>query len=522
MFTKTICTPGSTINVVPEGLLAVLKYNSNGQLEAIQLGYDPMNYQCAPKEVVDTVKVNHLAPTNINIFGGTSYVYGVFYSEDDIVTSGNISTCLRETYLQKIITSPKKFKFYASHPTSLAANFKSLLAIRNWLELNGFFRVPSIVAPTEVNDDTMLDILCRRFNDFRWPLMSGYWIEKDNKMKFIPSNQSQFKIKKVTSVIDSKGIVTGEVKLDSGVSLSLPWSTIIDFDLDNDTTILLENEKILMSRRHTNKPRDIRSREYVCPVCGKKQIIEYNQGAVECDDNNCKSKLFTKISQFIRVLGLPEMTYDEYKKLEASGDVTCITDLFSLPKYKDEIIRCTLPKLLESVVSPIAVPNTDIFQKFADSCSNTLNTLDYYLHSPMDIPTDLNISSAFTPRFVDWLQQPYNILMMDTLLCTPQIQITYSGKRFEGAPIFRGKKICVTGEFLHGSLTEIISILKSYDAEVTTVFSDSIHCVIIGAKHSDIDGGIVQAARQIGAPVFEESEFFAKYEIDADLNENLQ
>lgn len=521
MFTKTICTPGATISVVPEGLLAVLRYNSNGQLEAIQLGYDPMNYQSATNEVVESVKVHHLAPTDINIFGGTSYVYGVFYCEDDMIVSGTLPTCLRESFLDKIVKTPNKFKFMASHPTSLAANFKSLLAIRNWLELNGFSRVPSVVVPTEVTDDVMLDILCRRFNNFRWPLMSGYWIEKDNRMKFIPSNQSQFKIKKVSLVLDNAGIAKGDVKLDSGVTVSYPWSTIIDFDLDSDTAILFEGDKILMSRRVNAKPRDVRSREYTCPVCGKRQIIEYNQGTVECDDN-CRSKLYSRISQFIRVLNLPELSYDEFKKLEEKDKLTCLTDLFTLPKYKEDIIRCTLPKLLESVVSPNDVPRADVFQQFADSCSNTYKTLEYYMHSPMDIQHDLKLSSPFTNRFVDWLQSPYNILMLDTLLITPQIQITFSGKRFEGAPIFRGKKICLTGEFNHGSLQEMISILKSYDAEVTTSFSDSIHCVIVGGTLSYIDGGIIKAARQLGVPVFQENEFFDRYDIDADLNANLQ
>lgn len=522
MFTKTICTPGAPITVVPEGLLAVLKYNSNGQLEAIQLGYDPVNFQLASDEVMDSVRVNGIVPLNINILGATSYVYGLFYCEDDIVVTGTVPTCLRESILEKIVSSPKKLTFLASHPVSMGANFKAHLAIRNWLEMNGFNKLPNVVATNDVSDDSMFELLSHRFSEFRWPLMSGYWIEKSGNLKFIPSNLRQYKIKRVKQVVDVHGTVFGEVKFDSAEIMQLPWSTIIDFDLDSDTAIIIDDQKIIASRRYSAKPRDARTREFTCPTCGKKQIVEYNQGIVECEDNNCLSKLYNKICQFNRVLGLPEMTEVAYSKHRANESLTCLSDMLMLPPYDAEAIICTFPKLLEAIVPPVYVPQPQLFQQFADSCSNTMKTISYYLSTPEDMTHDLNIKSPFLPKFIQWLHDSQNLLMLNILMNHPQVRITFSGKRFEGAPIFRGKKICVTGQFMHGDIQDIIAILKSYDAEVTTVFSDTVHCVVVGGTHSNIDGAIIHAARQTNIPVFEEAQFFTQYEIDADLNANLQ
>lgn len=520
MFTKTICTSGAPITVVPEGLLAVLRYNSNGQLEAIQLGYDPINFKLASPEVLAAMKTSHVVPLNISVTGGTSYVYGLFYCKDDVVVSGSVLTASRDALLEKLENDVDSFEFLASHPTSMAANFRSQLAIRNWLELNGFQKLPCIVAPNDVNDTTVMTLLRNRFKKFRWPLLSGYWIEKAGKQKFIPCNLYQFNVSAVKSEITETGSVNGVIIYDNGETETVSWSTILDFDIASDTTVVIEDDKIISSRRNTSKQRDKLLHEYVCPECGKRHIVEFNQGVVECEDPNCKTHLFTKITQFTKVLGLPDMTYEYYNKHKKV--ITCIPDIFELKEYKGEVAHCTFAKLLSAVISPFEVPNSKLFQLFADACSNTMTTINYYLAAPSHIYFDLHINDPFLPKFVRWLEVPANKLILDALLNIPQIQLVFSGKRFEGAPIFRGKKICVTGDFMHGSLQDVISILKSYDAEVSSAFNENAHCLIIGGLHTNIDGGIVHAARQLGIQVFEESDFFTQYDIDADLNANLQ
>ena len=83
-----------------------------------------------------------------------------------------------------------------------------------------------------------------------------------------------------------------------------------------------------------------------------------------------------------------------------------------------------------------------------------------------------------------------------------------------------GKTIFITGNFVHGSTADIIAILKSYSAQVSNKVADC-QCVITGDSMEDLDGRSIRYAKQNNIPVFTESQFFAKYEIDEDLSLNL-
>ena len=75
--------------------------------------------------------------------------------------------------------------------------------------------------------------------------------------------------------------------------------------------------------------------------------------------------------------------------------------------------------------------------------------------------------------------------------------------------------------FSHGSTSDIAAILRSYSAEVTTQFSENIHCIVVGDALENIDGVALRNARSLGIAIYNESQFFAAYEIDKDLAENL-
>ena len=92
---------------------------------------------------------------------------------------------------------------------------------------------------------------------------------------------------------------------------------------------------------------------------------------------------------------------------------------------------------------------------------------------------------------------------------------------FDGAPIFRNKTIYITGTFKHGNTADIKAILESYSATVVTDFDNYIQCVLVGDIKDGINGTAILAARELNLPMFTESEFFAKYEIDEDLEKFL-
>mgnify|MGYP002868044436 CR=1 FL=1 len=75
--------------------------------------------------------------------------------------------------------------------------------------------------------------------------------------------------------------------------------------------------------------------------------------------------------------------------------------------------------------------------------------------------------------------------------------------------------IYLTGKFIHGTEAEVSSILQSYSAEITS--STDADCCIVGDIGEDIDGAMISKLRDLGVPIFNESEFFDVYEIDADV-----
>ena len=82
----------------------------------------------------------------------------------------------------------------------------------------------------------------------------------------------------------------------------------------------------------------------------------------------------------------------------------------------------------------------------------------------------------------------------------------------------------ITGDFNHGNMSEISAILSSYSADVITELPDSgdrIDCIVVGDRKENINGHAVKEAQKSGVPIFTETEFFSRYEIDADMAANL-
>ena len=106
------------------------------------------------------------------------------------------------------------------------------------------------------------------------------------------------------------------------------------------------------------------------------------------------------------------------------------------------------------------------------------------------------------------------------MLKSDQIKIKSVSKKFEGAPIFRNKTICITGDFKHGTLEDIVSILQSYSAKVVTKFDNTVNCVVIGHFENE-DPQIAQLATSYNVPIYSEDSFFKSYEIDLDIKKQV-
>ena len=167
------------------------------------------------------------------------------------------------------------------------------------------------------------------------------------------------------------------------------------------------------------------------------------------------------------------------------------------------------------------VPVDDVISDLVKHCNNNVNTLEYYIDNTSQIQIDFHLTGRFVTNLIQWFSNDKNKELLRSLLDCDHIILKESDKKFEGAPIFRNKTILISGDFVHGSQEDIASILRSYSAKVVYEFDPSIDCILLGDTHENINGVYVRKCRDHNIPVFEEFDFFKKYEIDQDLAENL-
>lgn len=522
MFAKTVCKPGAFMTVVPNGLLTTLHYNAKGTLDRITFGYEENNPVSLDSKLSDAIKQSGVVPRAIKVLGGRTEVLGVIHTDELSFCSGKLPDCDREALCSKFIEKKGQgFKFYGGHVSSTAVAFNGIQSIRNWLDMFKFNQLPGYIVPAGVTPQATEKLVLSRY-PFKYPLVSGFMFHEMGQFRYISAGVNQAVIKSVSRFNDMYGHVKAKLTLVDAEPLEVHYSEVIKWNLNAKTAIwyLDNNSKLLGAEPTDNKVRDKRISRLTCEVCGK-QFNATLSGTVTCDDPHCPSHLYTQIQKFTKVLDLPTMGYEVFEDVIKNKQMLCLTDLLLLPSYEDCRIKTTLAKLLEAVVPTITCPNAEIFTLFANRCGNSWKTMKYYIDNPLKLVNDLNIQTPFTARLMSWLSDGYNVTTLETLISSEQIEIVTSTKKFDGAPIFRGKKIAITGKFLHGDVGEIISILESYSAKVVTQFDTTVNCVIVGHLKQDVDGQMIQSARASHVPVFEERQFFAQYEIDADLKSNL-
>ncbi len=531
MFAKTFCKSGSYVEVAPIGLQALLQYNRNGLLQKVML-LEPDGDKMLFSRALGSDALNRiyqLVPTTINLKDGTTWVEGTFFTQALPVKSyGNIAYCANDEFLEMLLNGTP-FTFYAATVKSLAASFKGPLTIRNWLMGNGFKVLPGIVVPLEMKQET-LDMMFSTFNaSFNPKFIASFYIfhgidEVDYKL----ANLYYSKVVNCEMKLTSDGYVKGLLTLDTGKIVTVHYS-----DACNNFCDAAPNVRILYGYDEEGNIDIItgitdhlesRTATYMCPVCHANVMVP-TAGPCQCSDPNCLSRLYPDSCKMLSRLNLPELTYEQYAKLVENKDILCLTDILtSVDNFKDMKITATLAETVAAITPIEVVPDMTFFEKLANSCNNSPDSLLYYLTNPNRILTELNMNSPDARRFAQWIAVPYNFSSVTTLLGV--VNITERTKKFEGAPIFRSNAFVLTGKFKRGSYKEIASILESYDATVLPDIelsnrSVKVTCVITGSTNENISGQVIKSAKFANIPIVEEDTFFATYGIDQDLAANL-
>lgn len=511
---RNLLNPSDFIVPMPIGANLMLQYNASGNLEKVYSGLDN-NRKDVTSVFMQGFLENNTVPAHIHVMRGTTWVHGVLYTGELFNVTGPINESIYPFITKRFAENPKQFNFFADTVESTALTLTGYQSIRQCLLVAKFRILHGWAIPNAFNEEIYQSWITGDNFPFM-PVAGTIAVFRGSTVNYIDMHNRQFYVGSLKNYFDENGYVkTKLISKDDNSVMHYSYSDIVKHNIHSDSLLVLNSDsQIAMCRTTSKKHYDT---VLTCPKCGKKYEISFDDMTI-CPNDHCVSRLLPAVLQFINTMGLPMYDTDIIKKWIDDGNVTCVPDILILDEYKDVSISVTPATILRSIVPASLIPRNDVFSMFTMACSNNLQTISYYLENPILIANELGFSHPDLGRLIDWLSDGYNVSDLNTVLNSDQIAITSTEKKFDGAPIFRGKLIYITGEFIHGSLDEISSILQSYAAKVTTNFSNVVDCVLIGGKQDGINGKAVVNARSLNIPVMDEILFFQEYEIDNDLS----
>lgn len=519
MFIRNCLKPGDFVCVVPVGVEITLQYNAAGNLEKVYKGFSADRQDISPK-FLTLVLNNNTVPKRVHITKGTTWVKGVLYTGQKLFNAGSLPKAVEDDLLDLYIENPSQFNYFAGTLESTAVPLRSASAIRQALTLSKFRILPGFHVPANLNEKVFKDLV---FNDnfpFVDCIISSYIIFRREDVLFVSTKLKQFVVSKLVKYVDDRGYIKARVyNRDDSSFIESHYPDIVKYNVQVNSLVITDvDDMIVYTAQTDNKVRQDRKRSYTCTYCGR--VFELPaEGSATCVDAHCPSLLISPIEQILNDLGLVVPETSTISKWIVDDSITSVSDIFTLPEYANVEVKTSFSNLLRALIPTSVIYNDDVFTFFEDRCLGSLETFIYYINSTNRILEDFGMIHRDLTKLVKWLEDPWNSSNLLTLLNTPQISIVHRERKFAGAPIFRGKTIYITGDFVRGSLTDISSILESYSAVVVLSFSNLVDCVLVGGKQENVDGSSVHAARNLNIPIIQEEEFFLKYGIDEDLKQ---
>lgn len=511
---KNFLKPSDYAMLVPNGLPVTIQYGDQGIVQKYYLDWE--RSRLANPEVstaLTNLGAMRVFPTDISIKGGTSWVYGILVTDQICKSEGTLPQCTYNELIDKLLAKDYTgWKFFAGNILSLATKFGGAHPTLNWLKMNKFTVLPSKLIPVNPSKSTFesnwgdgytLDEACSLF------IYSGsnFEVKHLDKLQFIVNDMNM--------LVDPYGVIKFELKsADGQFTRYVNYADVVKYQVTKNSVVTFDGTELVSAIRLDKHKRKIYSLEASCPVCGRKLLAKVGQ-ELNCADPHCKSKWFAQISQMLKVFNLPELSYDRF--IAVRDKLVAISDIFSLEEYHSCKVECSLGKLLEAAVPQSCVRNCQVLHEFANKCDNDIGQFKYYIEHPDQINTDFKFVSNFSTEFISWLSDSYNCMDIVSLLNDDHIKIINSDRSFDGAPIFRGKVIALTGKFRRGDYNRIANILQSYSAKVVYHMTSDVNGLLVGDILEGINGSMVSECRNNGIPVMNESEFFSQYEIDKDM-----
>lgn len=515
MFVRNFLTAGDYLIPVPFGLRLTLQYDDKGLLEKVYEGYDKERSDIT-ESIIQLLLKHNTVPSKINIKNGTTWVTGVLHAENAYLDSQSLPITFTQDIRKEYEKSPKQFTFYAAEASSLAAAFKTSSAVKQWLNSLGFQVLPGYVVSNAFTETTFKHLLGTMKTPVKYPFISDYIVRHIDKVTYYDLGMSQRVVDKIDRITSVSGELCARLTGED-LDITVDVAELYVFNIHEGDTILLDETSEILANSKSTSHVPV-SGTVKCPVCGRMINLVKDQ-KTKCSDPHCNSVLYPQVCRFVEVLNLPVVSKDRYDEITAKiGNVFSIPDVLDFPEIQECVVHTTIPDAIMSLLPRSYAPKvTNIMKSLVNRCNNSADSVLYYLQNPTKVEVDLDIKLPY--EVLHWLQDLSNVADVSSLLSHPRLDITCKDQTFDGAPIFRGRTILITGLFTHGSFEEVSSILRSYSATVVSKFTDDVNCVIIGGTHENISSSIIKKAKKKHVAIFEEADFFMQYDIDKDLAE---
>ena len=514
MFIENRISGGETVIPIPLGMDIVIQYNERGIIQKIYRGFDKS--ENISDEIMYILTSNSMIPSSIRIKGGTTWVYGVLHTKVElpITQSGDLPRVNYGVYMKAISKTPSDFEFYACNVDSFGVVFRGGdLKSRAWMTSEGFYVLPAYLMPTNINSDTFERMIMNDSYVFQWPLIMGMYIYSGGIMTYQSTELYQQKVSKVVTVVKDDGNIEDELCSDIDDSilyvkksltnrLGVGKKSIVVYTKSNPNEIIYNYVRVI-------EPQS----EITCPTCGA-LIQMHNHGDTHCSDENCPSLLYSRLVHMLGVLNLPSISREKFDKYVKKGQFNTLIDVFSFIEYEDVEVNTTLDSAIRSVVPAIILPGKNAYKVFASKCNFAVETVEYYIEHREKFWEDLNLDRNIYSKFYAWLDLVEHRTDINDILHNIHVNIT--DKSMLDAPmVLQDSLIYITGIFDCGTYEQVAELFGQYGAAVTTEYSSSVSCVVIGNILEDVYGPAVQSAKERGILVFTESQFMQCFGIRA-------
>lgn len=528
MYVKNFLHSGDLLSLVPAGLEVTLVYDEEGRLQRILKGYQDDGKDISA-EILPAIRDQQIVPLQISVKRGSTLVKGVFCLDDVVFASGSLSTVSDEA-VKCAINTRSKVTFYAGNVSSFATAFRGGNPIRQWLKLAGFNLLSSYVVPAQMSEE-VFDSFAQRDALCTHNVYSSYMIYRGNQFIVYSLNLRSAVVSDVTMYQSVGGFFRGLV-LAGSEEFDVTWTQVVRDNIHPDSLIIVDSSKTIVScvnsgvvvRNSTIQSCAITSSvsEVVsCPLCHKLVRVP-KSGQFICDDPQCISHRYLDTIHFLENFNLPTISYDRYIEIAKNlGLLYSVLDLFDIEEYRDCKVSASLPVVIDAMIPTSLHVDFEVLRTICNECNNVVSTIEYYLRNADRIPIELHINADDVHNLVEWLSDISNATEVSSAFHHSNITLVYQDRKFCGLPMLRNDSICLTGKFSHGPHTEVAAILRSYSATVTDDVTDDTTWLIVGDMQEGTDARKVAAAHKINAKVISESEFFRRYDIDADLGQDL-